>query len=83
MRAAAARCLSSIFSPVVRRRNATGLYCLPFFHIIGVSKCGTTDMFRRLSLHPHVAPSHNKGPHFWDVRRAREPPACMHFLHRR
>jgi len=31
-----------------------------------VSKCGTTDLFRRLSLHPHLAPSRNKGPHFWD-----------------
>jgi hypothetical protein len=51
-----------------RRRNATSLYCIPYFHIIGVSKCGTTDMFRRLSLHPQVAPTHNKGPHFWDER---------------
>jgi N-acetylgalactosamine 4-sulfate 6-O-sulfotransferase len=31
-----------------------------------VSKCGTTDLYRRLALHPHVTGSHNKGPHFWD-----------------
>jgi N-acetylgalactosamine 4-sulfate 6-O-sulfotransferase len=49
-----------MLSAVRRRQNATGLFCIPFFHIIGVSKCGTTDLFRRLSLHPHVAPSHNK-----------------------
>ena len=49
-----------------RRQNATGLFCIPYFHIIGVSKCGTTDLYRRLSLHPHMAPSRNKGPHFWD-----------------
>jgi N-acetylgalactosamine 4-sulfate 6-O-sulfotransferase len=49
-----------------RRRNSSGLWCIPAFHIIGVSKCGTTDLYRRLALHPHVAKSHNKGPHFWD-----------------
>jgi hypothetical protein len=51
-----------------RRSNATGMFCLPYFHIIGVSKCGTTDLFRRLLFHPHVAPTHNKGPHFWGAR---------------
>ena len=44
--------------------------CLPYFHIIGVSKCGTTDLYRRLALHPHVAPSRNKGPHFWDEKHS-------------
>ena len=52
--------------PTPTRRNASGLWCIPAFHIIGVSKCGTTDLYRRLALHPHVAKSHNKGPHFWD-----------------
>ena len=42
------------------------LCCLPGAHILGVSKCGTTDLYARLSAHPLVLPSLNKGPHFWD-----------------
>lgn len=29
--------------------------CAPFFQIIGVSKCGTTDLFARLKKHPELA----------------------------
>ena len=45
-----------------------GLCCLPYAHILGVSKCGTTDLHNRLSLHAKVLPSLNKGPHFWDAK---------------
>ncbi|XP_045181994.2 uncharacterized protein LOC123540782 isoform X2 [Mercenaria mercenaria] len=30
------------------------LRCLPYFHIIGVCKTGTTDLFERLSHHPQI-----------------------------
>jgi N-acetylgalactosamine 4-sulfate 6-O-sulfotransferase len=30
------------------------LRCLPFFQILGVSKCGTTDLYGRLVLHPQI-----------------------------
>ncbi|KAL1514621.1 hypothetical protein AB1Y20_003715 [Prymnesium parvum] len=46
--------------------SAEQLCCLPYAHILGVSKCGTTDLYARLALHPEVLPSENKGPHFWD-----------------
>lgn len=49
-------------------RDAGGLHCLPYFHILGVSKCGTTDLYRRLSSHNNIVRSLNKGPHFWDER---------------
>lgn len=42
------------------------LRCLPYFQILGVSKCGTTDLYHRLSKHPDLFESANKGPHFWD-----------------
>ena len=32
----------------------------------GVSKCGTTDLYKKLLVLPHVQESRNKGPHFWD-----------------
>ncbi|XP_045184339.2 carbohydrate sulfotransferase 15-like [Mercenaria mercenaria] len=28
------------------------IHCLPYFYILGVKKCGTTDIFSRLNLHP-------------------------------
>ncbi|GLI71601.1 hypothetical protein VaNZ11_016865 [Volvox africanus] len=42
------------------------LRCIPYFHILGVSKCGTTDLYHRLSKHPELFESRNKGPHWWD-----------------
>ncbi|GIL90839.1 hypothetical protein Vretimale_16779 [Volvox reticuliferus] len=42
------------------------LRCIPYFHILGVSKCGTTDLYHRLSKHPLLFKSRNKGPHWWD-----------------
>ena len=43
------------------------LCCLPAAHVLGVSKCGTTDLHSRLSrASTHLLPSANKGPHFWD-----------------
>ncbi|KAG1659112.1 hypothetical protein FOA52_015905 [Chlamydomonas sp. UWO 241] len=39
--------------------------CAPYFQILGVSKCGTTDLFARLKRHPELADG-SKGPHFWD-----------------
>ncbi|KAG2452263.1 hypothetical protein HYH02_003287 [Chlamydomonas schloesseri] len=39
--------------------------CAPYFQIIGVSKCGTTDLYGRLRRHPDLADG-AKGPHFWD-----------------
>jgi len=46
--------------------NGSVLSCLPYAHILGVSKCGTTDLYARLAIHPRLLPSANKGPHFWD-----------------
>lgn len=48
--------------------------CLPYFYLIGNAKCGTTDFFRRLNLHPDILP--NKGnfqkeTSFWSRERLR------------
>jgi N-acetylgalactosamine 4-sulfate 6-O-sulfotransferase len=44
-------------------------------HILGVSKCGTTDLYKRLARHPDFVESSNKGPHFWDESPL--PPAAL------
>ncbi|XP_052086263.1 carbohydrate sulfotransferase 15-like isoform X1 [Mytilus californianus] len=48
------------------------LRCLPYFHIFGVCKSGTTDLFRRLVIHHQIIP--NKGitkkeTWFWSWKR--------------
>lgn len=45
------------------------LRCLPRFYIIGQPKCGTTDLYDRLRLHPEVKFSAIKEPHWWTRKR--------------
>ncbi|XP_043911951.1 carbohydrate sulfotransferase 15 isoform X2 [Protopterus annectens] len=45
------------------------LRCLPYFYIIGQPKCGTTDLFERLRIHPQVRFSTIKEPHWWTRKR--------------
>lgn len=43
--------------------------CLPYFYIIGQPKCGTTDLYDRVRLHPDVKFSTFKEPHWWTRKR--------------
>ncbi|XP_017538105.1 carbohydrate sulfotransferase 15-like [Pygocentrus nattereri] len=43
--------------------------CLPYFYIIGQPKCGTTDLYDRLRLHPDVRVTALKEPHWWTRKR--------------
>lgn len=45
------------------------LRCLPYFYIIGQPKCGTTDLYERLRLHPDVRLTPPKEPHWWTRKR--------------
>ncbi|XP_051523864.1 carbohydrate sulfotransferase 15-like [Myxocyprinus asiaticus] len=45
------------------------LRCLPYFYIIGQPKCGTTDLYERLKLHPDVRLTALKEPHWWSRKR--------------
>ncbi|KAG7228602.1 hypothetical protein INR49_013288, partial [Caranx melampygus] len=45
------------------------LRCLPYFYIIGQPKCGTTDLFHRLRLHPELKFNTMKEPHWWTRKR--------------
>ncbi|KAL3885341.1 hypothetical protein ACJMK2_025412 [Sinanodonta woodiana] len=40
-----------------RYSQQTTLRCLPYFHIFGVCKSGTSDLFNRLTNHPMVVPN--------------------------
>ncbi|XP_045182321.2 carbohydrate sulfotransferase 15-like [Mercenaria mercenaria] len=48
------------------------LKCLPYFHIIGVCKTGTTDLFERLCHHPQILENNGifgKETQYWTWRR--------------
>ena len=48
------------------------LRCLPSFFLIGIPKCGTTDVFNMLSLHPDFRFT-AKEQHWFAKRRFNEP----------
>ncbi|XP_041482232.1 carbohydrate sulfotransferase 15-like [Lytechinus variegatus] len=45
------------------------LFCLPYFYVIGLHKCGTTDLWSKLIQHPDVVDTVLKEPHWWGKRR--------------
>ncbi|XP_063967331.1 carbohydrate sulfotransferase 15-like [Lytechinus pictus] len=49
-------------------RNGTELNCLPYFYVIGMYKCGTTDVWSKIVAHPDVVDV-PKEPHWWGPRR--------------
>lgn len=61
--------LPNLRSPCWRNSSGTA-HCLPGLIVAGVAKCGTTDLFRRLKLHPQLQASRVKEPH-WLTRAGR------------
>lgn len=48
------------------------LRCLPFFHVLGVDKCGSTDLYYRIVRHPQISPNNgvlHKETSWWSWRR--------------
>ncbi|XP_061174937.1 uncharacterized protein LOC133184104 isoform X3 [Saccostrea echinata] len=53
-------------------RTTRKLRCLPYFHVLGVDKCGSTDLYYRLVRHPQILPNKgilNKETMWWSWRR--------------
>ncbi|XP_075072176.1 carbohydrate sulfotransferase 15 isoform X2 [Mixophyes fleayi] len=53
----------------LRKGQHYRLRCLPHFYILGQPKCGTTDLYDRLRLHPNIQFSAIKEPHWWTRKR--------------
>ncbi|ESO98385.1 hypothetical protein LOTGIDRAFT_214000 [Lottia gigantea] len=49
--------------------NPKRLRCLPYFFIAGQPKCGSTDLYQKISSHPDVSMPPNKEYHWWARRR--------------
>jgi hypothetical protein len=47
------------------------LYCLPYFFLVGMAKCATTDLYSRMMEHPQIVrvPKQLKEPHWWNHAR--------------
>lgn len=43
--------------------EGNNLRCLPYLFIAGFPKCGTTDLYFRLTQHPYIEPGATKEPH--------------------
>ncbi|KAH9520053.1 Carbohydrate sulfotransferase 15 [Bulinus truncatus] len=52
--------------------NTLQFKCLPYFHILGFDKCGTTDLYNRLTFHPQIIRNFGalgKEIYFWSWSR--------------
>ncbi|XP_076834843.1 carbohydrate sulfotransferase 15 [Brachyhypopomus gauderio] len=63
--------LNTAFQAHLRRHGGVRLRlrCLPYFYVIGQPKCGTTDLYDCLRLHPQVQFTTMKEPHWWTRKR--------------
>ena len=43
--------------------------CVPSFFLAGFPKCGTTQLYRFLTIHPEFAIPEHKEPHFWKFKK--------------
>lgn len=45
------------------------LLCVPYFFLLGVTKCGTSDVWQKLSFHPQIVRQVGKESHWWTQGR--------------
>jgi hypothetical protein len=53
-------------------RGAGALRCAPHFMLIGVQKCGTTDLYDKMMIHPNISRARTKEPFWWNRGRFRK-----------
>ncbi|XP_069114897.1 carbohydrate sulfotransferase 15-like [Argopecten irradians] len=64
--------LTNYKNPCWRDSRSGRLRCLPYFHLFGTCKSGTTDLFHRMTHHPQIIPNRgilSKETWFWSWRR--------------
>ena len=49
--------------------DAPVVYCVPYFYLAGAPKAGSTDVFRRLIMHPDIAKAASKETRWFDRGR--------------
>ena len=51
-------------------------WCLPKFFLVGVAKCGTTDIYQKICSHHQIIGAREKEPSWWTRNRIGRLP-CM------
>ena len=57
--------------------------CVPYFYLVGVAKCGTTDLFKKISLHPEMKSPSIKEPNWLSTGRYKNGKVseiCIHII---
>ncbi|XP_071098219.1 carbohydrate sulfotransferase 15-like [Haliotis cracherodii] len=67
-------------NPCWRKSSSTNLVCLPYFHLIGFPKCGTTFTFSTMIGHPEVAKGKWKEPHWISRHRFEDSSHLQSYL---
>jgi N-acetylgalactosamine 4-sulfate 6-O-sulfotransferase len=52
-----------------REGSAWLLRCLPYFFLVGAPRCGTTDLYSKMILHPEIPHQIGKEPVYWNRAR--------------
>ena len=45
------------------------LKCLPYYFLAGFAKCGTSDLYHKMGIHPQIRLTKPKEHHWWNTRR--------------
>ena len=60
--------------------DVTGLprrWCLPKFFLVGVAKCGTTDIYQKICSHHQIIGAREKEPSWWTRKRLSNLPCIL------
>ena len=57
------------FQAKIQNGEPWRLRCLPYFYVAGFTKCGTSDLYDKISQHPHVIREEFKELQWWKRRR--------------
>ena len=74
--------LSNYKNPCWRRKfkTSTVVSCVPYFYLIGSPKSGSTDVYKRITMHPEVVMPVAKETRWWDRERFKDKHSFSHFL---
>ncbi|KAL8612525.1 hypothetical protein ACOMHN_053590 [Nucella lapillus] len=60
--------------------EAPTVYCVPYFYLVGAPKAGSTDVYKRITMHPEVAKPVSKETRWFDRKRFLDKPHFSSFL---
>ncbi|XP_076468255.1 carbohydrate sulfotransferase 15-like [Babylonia areolata] len=56
------------------------VHCVPYFYLVGAPKAGSTDLYKRITMHPEVVKPASKETRWFDRKRYLDAPHFSFFL---